>query len=239
MKTSSSKSKSIPAVYVALILVITPFIIGIASWRFSLKATPLSINQVDSLSSGITLSFSPSILNAKVNEESTLLLNINSGSLKTTYVEAEILYDENKLGTPVFVKNEFLQNIISGPTVASGKISFEFSSTPRGVPNSGTLATLKIKPKVVGSSTLSFTNTTSATALDAAGNYLPGNQLKTATDATVNVGGNNQTIGQVKTSTKPGIPVTTQSTNTKQSQPSSTTSVTPSNPNLLEQAYLG
>jgi len=52
--------------------------------------------------------------------------------------------------------------------------------------NENIIVQIKIKPKVVGSSTLSFTNTTSATALDAAGNYLPGNQLKTATDATVN-----------------------------------------------------
>ena len=194
------KAKPSPLPLILICILIALLVIGFLKSRFTPIPQPIEINQVDNSTGAITLALSPATLNIHPGEESTLNLTTNAGDLKVTYIKVELNYDTSKLELPVVTKGDFLSNSVSGPTVEGGKIKFEFSSSPGGKTGSGTLAILKIKPKVVGSSTLSFTNTTSATALDAAGNYLPGNQLKTATDATVN------TTAQEDNPTKPGKP---------------------------------
>jgi len=166
------------------LLLIGTLILAVAFWYFKPATAPIGINYIGETTGATTLTLSPGAVSLNPNSESTLTLSINTGDVHVTGAQVELIYDPLKLGTPVVTPGDFLPNVLSAVKVGSGKITFTFAAPPSsgGKTGTGTLATLKIKPSVVGNSSLTFGDTSAVYALGS-----QANQLKLASDATITV----------------------------------------------------
>ncbi|EKD80639.1 MAG: hypothetical protein ACD_40C00045G0004, partial [uncultured bacterium] len=158
--------------------------LGVIIWYSWPRPTPVNINLVGSETGTVTLSFSPSTLNLEPNTESTLTLSIAAGTSPVTVAQVELSYDATKIGIPTLTQGDFLTSSLGTSTVADGKINFTYVAPPTSgaITGSGTLATIKVKPTIVGSSSLAFTENT---IILLAGNDT--NALKSAGSATITV----------------------------------------------------
>lgn len=147
----------------------------------------ISINEVSLVgeaSGTATLTLSPGAISTAPNTESTLTLSINTGVSRVTGAQVEIIYEPSKIGTPVVTLGSFLPNVFVSPKIENGKIIFTLAAPPSsgGIIGSGTLATIKIKPTVVGTSSLSFGESNAVFAVGGQTNV-----LKLASDATITI----------------------------------------------------
>jgi hypothetical protein len=201
-RKNSKRSKAptfLPLIIFALIL------IGSAIWYLRPRpATPIGINLVGSATGTVSLTLSPSTLNLAPNTESTLVLSIDAGTSHVTAAQVELTYDESKIGIPSITQGDFLTGSIGPSEVANGKISFTYvapttTEVIKGITGSGTLATIKIKPPVVGSSAIVFTEKT----LILAGPEV--NALSSAIDSTITVT-SSEIIASADPSVSPSAP---------------------------------
>jgi hypothetical protein len=94
----------------------------------------------------------------------TLSINVSS-TVRAESGDFEITYDAAKLGTPIITQGDFFDNHIGATTTANNKINFSYildapASGPRGKTGSGTVATIKFHPTVVGQTSINLTNST-------------------------------------------------------------------------------
>lgn len=174
----------------SLIFIIGIFAITVGLYGFNLLPTPsnIGINQVTINTSGeVDLAFSPTTITSQIGTESTISLTANTGNVKLVVLTVEMTYDSSKISTPTIVQGDFLTNTLSSPKVENGKITFTFAASPDsgGLVGTGTIAKIKFKPIASGSSVISFSPSTSATALDLAGERIPQNTLRSATNISI------------------------------------------------------
>ena len=155
--------------------------LGVIIWYSWPRPTPVAINQVGSETGTVTLSFSPATLNLEPNAEATLTLSINADISPVTVAQVELTYDTTKIDPPTLTPGDFLSSSLGTSTVADGKINFTYvaPATSGGITGSGILATIKVKPTVIGSSSLAVTENT----IILAGTET--NALKSVNDATI------------------------------------------------------
>jgi hypothetical protein len=187
-KTSSSKY------LLPIILVASLFALSLGLYAFNAFPTPMSIgiNQITNATGEVSLTLSPANVSAAKDTESTITLTANTGSAKLVVLAIELTYDPAKVSTPTVTPGSFLGNTLMSPKVENGKITFTLAATPESggaSGNAGQIATIKLKPIAGGSSALSFTENTIATAIGSNGERIPNNSLKSATDAVITVGG--------------------------------------------------
>lgn len=137
----------------------------------------------------VTLSLTPTTLNITPNTESTITLSIDAGTSHATTAQVEIDYDASKLGTPTITQGDYFSLVLSPVSVDNSKIKFTYSIAEINVDGaktgSGTLATIKIKPTVVGTSTLTFTEGTLISTTES-----QTNSLKSVVNAAITVSEN-------------------------------------------------
>ena len=158
--------------------------LGTIIWYSSFWPTPIDINLVGETNGTVLLSLTPATLTIEPNTESMLTLGINAGEGRVTGAQIEILYDSSKIGTPIITLGDFLANTLSSVKTDNNKITFTLGAAPDsgGKIGSGTLATIKIKPPIIGSSTLKFGEMNVITIIGS-----QTNMLKSATDVTITV----------------------------------------------------
>lgn len=91
-----------------------------------------------------------------------------------TATQIVLTYDPAILGIPIITQGTFLTKVLSSPKIENGKITFTYATSPdsMGQGGSGLLATIKLKPIAVGSTTISFAEGTMATASDHSDNVV-------------------------------------------------------------------
>lgn len=170
--------------FVAPIITLGVLTLGVAAWYSLPRAVPvpLSINQVGNASGTVDLNLSPASLSLTPDTESTLTLGFNAGTNHLSAAQIELSYDSSQVGTPTVTLGSTLTAVLSGVSLANNKITFTVGAPTGsgGVTGSGELATIKIKPPIVGSSSLSFTTNTLVTTTES-----QTNALKSANDVTV------------------------------------------------------
>lgn len=169
------------------LIVLTVVAFGAIIWRSLPKAVPVDINLVGSSTGTISLALTPATLSLNPNTESTISLKIDAGTTHATIAQVELTYDESKLGTPVVTQGDFFNTALVEATVGNGKINFVYgaSTDSGGITGQGTLATIKIKPTVVGSSSINFTENTLISNTETSAQRL--NVLSSAGNATIQV----------------------------------------------------
>lgn len=165
--------------------------IALGSWtyfRTSLsKPEPVMINELTTTGS-VSLSLSPASANLIPGQETTISLNINSGSDRLSFVKFELTYDPTKLTLTTPTLGTWLTKVLSPVTLTSGKLTAELGSSldttiTGGGPEfnrtgSGTLLTFKAKGLVPGtypitiSATPSYAYTVGGTTATTASNML-------------------------------------------------------------------
>jgi cell division septation protein DedD len=167
-----------PLVVLAIISLAT---IVYYSWP---KPVPTAINYVGISSGTIDLSLTPSTLDITPNTESTLSLNIVAGANHVTGAQIEIVFDPDKLGVPTVTLGDFLPVNMESLKIEGGKITFAVAASPSsgGKTGSGVLATIRIKPDLVGITSLTFGQKTAVYATESADNL-----LKSASDASITI----------------------------------------------------
>lgn len=170
--------------YAPFLVIFAICLISLVIWRSSITSPqPIDINQIANTSSGnVDLSLSPSSISLTQNTEESINLTINSGEAKVTAAQIVLTYDPAILGTPTITQGTFLTNVLSSPKIESGKITFTYATSPDslGQGGSGLLATIKLKPIAVGSTTISFAEGTMATATSH-----PDNVVKSVSDTQI------------------------------------------------------
>ena len=142
--------------------------LGVIIWYSYPRPVPVGINLVGSDTGTVTLALTPSSISLTPNIEATLTLSINAGTSHATAAQIELTYDAAKIGTPTITQGDFFTSSISSTTVENGKINFTYvaPTDSGGITGSGTLATIKIKPPIVGTSSLPFTENTLVTTTE-------------------------------------------------------------------------
>lgn len=173
-----------------IIILLTLLIVGLGLYGYSVvpKSTPIAINQISNSTGDVSLSLSPSTISGTLNTESSLTLSATTGSVKLMVLTIELSYDPAKISTPTVVQGSFLGNTLASPKVENGKITFTYAATPESGGSSGTgeVAIIKFKPTATGSSALTFTTGSIATAVKGT-ERIAGNSIKSAVDATITV----------------------------------------------------
>lgn len=200
IRRQTKKNHTKQFIYVGIAVVIT---LGVLSYIKNIYSNPsyapIGINQVGVSSGVVDLSLTPTSSQVEPGGELLLTLSINPGNYKVGDVTVELTYDESKVGTPVLTQGSYLTDKIGTPTVAGGKISFEYVAPTSGLATgNGTIATIKIFPVGTGTTTLAFTESTEVVVVDPATNTtIASNMLKSASNATITIG---------TTNTKPNKP---------------------------------
>lgn len=179
-----------------LIITIGVVIIALGLYGYTLlpQVKPVGINQVNNASGEVSLSLTPSSINSTIGNESTLTLAASAPSVKLVVLTVELSYDPAKIGMPMISVGDWLPNTLASPKIENGKITFTVAATPEsgGVTGTGTVVTIKFKPTATGTTIFAFSANSSATAINASGERIPTNTLKTASDATVVIGSTTQ-----------------------------------------------
>jgi len=224
IKRQTKKTQSKQLIFVGIIIVIT---LGVLSYLKNLYSSPfyapLDINQVGVSNGVVDLTLTPSTNQVEAGGELVLTLSISPGSYKVGDVTVELTYDESKVGTPVLTQGSYLTDKMGTPTVAGGKINFEYVAPTSGLSSgNGTIATIKLFPTGSGTTTLAFTDKTEVVVVDpATGSTIASNMLKSATGATL-------TIGTTAASAEPSTPASAEPSSTASVAPSIAASVAPS-----------
>lgn len=179
--------KSKHANFLIPLIVLGVIVLGSAIYYTIPRPTPVGINLVGNAAGTVDLSLSPSTVNLVPNQESTITLGISAGTSHATVAQVEIEYDSTKIGTPTVELGDFLSSAFIGIKTDNNKITFTAvaPTTSGGITGSGTLATIKVKPATVGTSTLTFTQNTIVAVAETDGQNI--NSLKSAIDATITV----------------------------------------------------
>src|SRR3989344_8649284 len=194
----SSQTKKI-LIFASLILVIIgiPLTVSLLQQQQNTRSKALA---------STTLSFSPSSSSGNpiietVGGTTSLSVIINPGSNDVSFVQLDILFDPTKFqaGSSPFVRNTTaFPQLLSGPTVTSGKISVQLSigSDPTKViqttTSAGTVNLAAIAP-TSGSTQVSFGSSTTVLSLAPADGPSE-NVLSSTTPAYVSIAGSTYTI---------------------------------------------
>jgi hypothetical protein len=150
--------------------------------RTTKQEAPVEIAEVSVAGGSVYLKLEPAAATTAVNSETTLTMVINTTTSKVSAAAVELTYNQTKLAVVSVTAGDFLVNTLAAPKIAGGKVTFTFAAPPAsgGKQGTGTLATIKVKPLVAGSSKLVFTAKTQIVAIGKTDNV-----LKSATDATI------------------------------------------------------
>jgi len=109
-----------------------------------------------------------------INTSYPLPVTIDTGSSKVTGASVELLYDPAKIQINSVTQGDFLTNVLANPKIENGKITFTFAAPPEsgGKQDSGTLATIELKPLVIGKAHIFFSNNSLAAAIGFSDNVL-------------------------------------------------------------------
>ncbi len=185
-KKFASKIKSRKSNYfVTSLLAIGIISIFTALYYLIPKKQSTEIFVVGSESGTVDLTITPSTVQTLPNVVSTFTISIDAGLSHATSAEVEIDYDSDKIGIPIITKGDYFPVVVTEATTDNNKIKFTFSTedaTDSAKTGAGILATIKINPTVVGTSTLSFTENTQISTTES-----QTNSLKTVTNAAVTI----------------------------------------------------
>lgn len=167
-----------------VLAVITLGVVAYYSWP---RPAQLSINLVGDASGTVTLALTPATTTIEPNTEATFTLTADAGTSHITTAQVELTFDSSKVGTPTVTLSSAYPIVLVDTKVENGKISFTIGAptSSGGITGTSNLATIKIKPTVIGDSTLNFTEQTTIIVAERTVNY--GNDLKSADGATVTV----------------------------------------------------
>lgn len=143
----------------------------------------------------VDLTLSPTTVTISPNTDTTISLNVNSGSDRLTFVTFGLSYDQSKLTISSPILGTWLTKVMSPITIANGLLSGEIgtqvdTSVPDGGAEftrtgTGTLLTFKVRG-VPGTYPISFTNQTEAWTLT--GNTPnPNNMLKSVSGTSLTI----------------------------------------------------
>lgn len=166
------------------LLILGAITLGVIAWYSWPRPVKVDINMVGDVAGSVTLALTPPAVALTPNTESTLTLTIDTTTSHVTGATIEIIYEPTKIGTPVVTLGDFLPNVLAPVKMENGRLSFTLAAPPDsgGIIGSGTLAKIKIKPPIAGTSSLTFGEMNGVFAL---GNQ--SNQIKLASDTTITV----------------------------------------------------
>jgi hypothetical protein len=194
MKKKSPKTKKIlkkpSSFYLILGLSIIMVIGSLAFIKTKRSFAPIDINQVGVTSGVVDLTLTPATSQVEPGGELILTLTANPGTYQVGDITVELTYDQTKVGTPILTQGSYLADKMGTPSVAGGKINFEYVAPTSGLATgSGTVATIKLFPQGSGSTAIAFTDKTEVVVVDPATNStVPSNMLKSAGSATITIG---------------------------------------------------
>jgi hypothetical protein len=171
-KSSLSRSRSkrkLPLTPIIIIAGIIIFgVVVLSSGVF--RAQPISINEVAiaaKVPSTVILSLVAPSSYLAPNQEVDINVQIATGKAKVTAVQANLLYDPTKLSVISVTPSNLLPAVLAKANISDGKVSFIYGATPSsgGYDGTGTLATLKVKPLVATTSSISFAAQTQVSAV--------------------------------------------------------------------------
>ncbi len=168
-----------------LIMIIAGFLLlgGLAASMVALR-TQGDIRSKAS-NTGPVLSLLPATNTVEIGQEKTIAISVNTNTRLVTSVHLDIAYDKNAIDIVKFTKGPKFQNALQEPSTDNGKIT-AILATPITTPFNGTanVATIRIKVKTAGDSTIRFTNDSTVTVKGATGNALAGKHNATITGVT-------------------------------------------------------
>lgn len=156
--------------------------ISITIYRLQ-KPKPVTITELTP-SGTVTLAIPTPAAPLTLNTASTLSVTIDTGGSKVTAVTVELAYDQAKLQINSVSNSNFLTGTLSSPIISGSKVLFTYAAPPEsgGKQGVGTLATLNLKPLVIGQAHIFFGKNSLAAAIG-----FPGNVLKTANPVALTV----------------------------------------------------
>ena len=172
------------SLFTKALFIIGAITLGVMAWYSLPIFKSPDINWVGDTNGTVIFALSPPAKTITQNTETTLTLSIDTTTSRVTGAQVELMYDKSKLGTPVVTLGNFLPNVFVPVKITDSAISFAVATPPDsgGKMGTGTLATIKIKPKVVGSHTISYSEMIAAFAIGS-----QENMMKLASDATITV----------------------------------------------------
>lgn len=162
------------------------------------RPQPISINELATAGS-VSLTLTPATVELLPNVESTISLNVNSGTDRLAVVKFELSYDPTKLTVTTPTLGTWITKELAPLTLTSGKLTGEIGAMPDPDPTvtdggpeihrtgAGTLLTFKVKGVTPGSYSIVFTNanTTAWTATGTTANA--NNMLKTTSGTQITI----------------------------------------------------
>ena len=148
---------------------------------YSTTPSPAKVALVTSTGT-VTLDASPTLTNLTVGKEYTLSLNIHSGASHVSAAMLQLLYDPTKLTVSNFAKTSYLGIYLSNPSIATDSVTTSLGASPDsgGQVGDGTIATMTIKPLVVGQQLIAFGTDTAVATTES-----PENALQAADPITI------------------------------------------------------
>lgn len=185
-KLSKKKSRQIIGPKITIFGFIAVLLtLGVYLAYTTFRPEPLRIAEIGNPTGLISLELKTGSTQLAVDQESTLSIDYDSGSHVFLAVHAEITYDPTLLDvTNIALNNKFTMPIIAGKA-EGGKIIFAYGSgvDGSGPTGKGNLATMKIRAKKTGSTTLSFNAATTTLVF----NTTTTNDLKSVNSLTISV----------------------------------------------------
>ncbi len=215
-KVNKNKYKKRRYFLSALAIIFIISIFTVLYYTFPAKKT-LDVFVVGNESGKVDLNFTPSTIELKPNDESTIELTIDPGDTHPTGAQVEIDYDSTKLGVPLVTQGDYFTYSLSPASTTNNKIKFayivpvELGASKSG---KGTIVKIKIKPLVTGSTSLNITENTIVTIAES-----QTNSLKSVTNASINI---------VNASADSSAAASTNPTTISSADPSTPASSTPS-----------
>lgn len=173
------------SIFLKPLIIIGAITLGAMTWYSFPRPQTSNINLVGQSTGTVSLALTPTSINLTPNTEATITLTIAAGTSHVTSTRVEILYDSSKIGIPTVTLGDFLPVVFSSVKTDDNKITFSVVTPPEtgGKTGDGTLATIKIKPTMIGESSLIFGESTMITATE----LITGNSLKSANNVTITI----------------------------------------------------
>ncbi len=153
----------------------------LAKFLFS-PASP-QIAQIGTSSGQVSLSLQPTTITLAPNQETTITLKYDSPGVHFTAAQVELEYNPSLLNPLFITPATDFPSTLQSAQISNGKINFAYGvpvAALAGKVGSGNFATIRVKAIAPGNATLSFANSTLATASEVATNT-----LKTITNASI------------------------------------------------------
>lgn len=178
---------------------LTLVVVGLGAWytitTYGPVAEQISINEITS-SGSASLSLSPATIDLASNVDTTISLNVDSGTDKLSVVKFELAYDPAKITLSGLTKGTWITKELGAITLTSGKISGELGAQPDSTANggaelnrtgSGTLLTFKARGLVSGTQTISINGVPSSAWTVSGTTANDTNMLRSVSGATLTI----------------------------------------------------